>query len=496
MWEETAQDLQQEGGTDMHPLKELMNPSSIAIYGASNNPLKMGSIQLANILECGYRGEVYPIHRSEERVMGIPAYRSIAEVGKPVDLVQIVLPTDAVPGIMEECGKAGVRRAIVISGGFKETRGEEGDRRERELKEIAARYGMRFLGPNCVGVMNSLRSLNTTTIADPPIGGGIALASQSGAYTAMINPYLRSQGVKMCQTISVGNEADIDLADCLEYFRLQEEVRAVGMYVETVRRPRDFIAAARRTVAEKPVVAVYVGGTEAGSRSSLSHTGAITGPDGLYDGLFRQAGIIRAWDMDEMIDMLWILALQPPPPGPRMAVITNSGGPGSSLAYHLEKAGLSVPLFSGSLREKLGGITGPLTYTGNPIDLTFETNVFIFKDLLETVFDSGEVDGAFIYGVFGAPDFMVNLEKRFPELRALEEDWGEVYHRFLAELSEVPRRSRKPLVVMSFFGSQSDSIRTLVENDVPVYPSAARSSRAMRALLEYREIRRRLGGEC
>ncbi len=496
MLAETTQGLQQEKGTAMHPLQELMNPSSIAVFGASNNPLKMGTIQLANILECGYRGEVYPIHRSEETVMGIPAYRSILEVGKPVDMAQLVLPTDAVPGILEECGRAGVKHAIVISGGFKEAQGTEGERREKDLKEIAARYGMRFLGPNCVGIMNSLCSLNTTTIAEPPMGGGIALASQSGAYTAMINPYLRSQGVKMCQTISVGNEADIDLVDCLEYFRLQEEVRAVGMYVETVRRPREFVAAARKTAAEKPVVAVYVGGTEAGARSSLSHTGAVAGPDELYNGLFRQAGIIRAADMDEMIDMLWILSLQPLCPGPRMAVITNSGGPGSSLAYHLEKAGLSVPLFSSSLREKLDGITGPLTYTGNPIDLTFETNVFIFKDLLEMVFTSGEVDGAFIYGIFGAPDFMVNLNKRFPELRAMEKDWGEVYHRFLAELAEVPRRSRKPLAVMSFFGAQSDSIRALVENGVPVYPSAARCARAMRALLRYLDIRRRMRGEA
>ena len=473
----------------MHPLKQLMNPSSIAIYGASNNPMKMGSIQMANILETGYEGEVYPIHRSEDTVMGVPAYRSIAEVGKAVDLAQLVLPTEVVPEILEECGRAGVRRAIVISGGFKEVPEEAGKERERELKEVAGRYGIRFLGPNCVGIMNSLCSLNTTTIIEPPMGGKIAFASQSGAYTAMINPYLRAQGVRMCQTLSVGNEADIDLTDCLEYLRDEDEVKAVGLYVETIRRPREFIAAARETVEKKPVVAIYVGGTEAGSRSSLSHTGAVSGPDELYDGLFRQGGVIRAEDLDGMIDLLWILSMQPLPAGRRMAVITNSGGPGSSLAYHLEKAGMSVPAFSPQLRAALDEVTGPLTFTGNPIDLTFETNIFIFKQLLEMVFASGEVEGAIIYGIFGAPDFMVNLIKRFPEMRAMEEDWDERYQDFLAELAAVPQEHGKPLVVMSFLGAGSNSIRSLIDHDVPAYPSAVRSALAMRSLVDYRLLR-------
>lgn len=469
----------------MHPLKQLMNPSSIAIYGASNNPMKMGSIQLANILETGFRGEVYPIHPSESEVMGIPAYRSITEVGKPVDLVQIVLPAEVVPEVLEDCGRAGVRRAIIISGGFKELPGEEGRRRERELKEIASRYGIRFLGPNCVGIMNSACSLNTTTIVNPPMGGKIAFASQSGAYTAMINPYLRTQGIRMGQTVSVGNEADVDLVDCLEYFREEEDVRAVGLYVETIRRPREFIAAARATARVKPVVAMYVGGTEAGSRASLSHTGAVSGPDELYDGLFAQAGVIRAEDIDHMLDLLWILSMQPLPAGDRVAVITNSGGPGSSLAYHLEKAGLRVPVFSRELRAGLDAMTGPLTYTGNPIDLTFETNIFIFKQLLETVYEAGEADAAVIYGIFGAQDFMVNLKKRFPDLQAVEDAWEEGYQAFLAELAAVPEAYGKPLTVMSFLGTGSPSIRTLVEKGVPVYPTASRCARALRSLVDY-----------
>lgn len=476
----------------MHPLEQIMNPRSIALYGASNNPLKMGSIQLANILEGGYRGEVFPIHPSEAEIMGIRAYRSIADVGKPVDLVQLVLPTGVVPGILEECGKAGIKRAIIISGGFGETLKDEGARLEREIKEVARRYGIRFLGPNCVGVQNGMCFLNTTTIAGPPFGGGIALASQSGAYTAMLNPYLRSHGIRICQTISVGNEADIDLVDCLEYFREREEVRAIGLYVEAVRRPREFISAARLTAAKKPVVAVYVGGNEAGSRSSLSHTAAVSGPDELYDGLFRQAGVIRAMDMDRMIDFLWALSSQPVPPGDRMAVITNSGGPGTSLAYHLEKHGMRVPVFSPGLQSRLKEMTGPLTSVVNPIDMTFETNVYLYKQLTEAVFESGEVDGALIYGLFGASDMAVNLKKRLPAMASLEESWDQGIMDFVAELGLVPARMGKPLLVMSFLSPASKMIRSLVEADVPVYPSASRAVAAMGALLEYGAVRKKL----
>jgi acetyltransferase len=472
----------------MHPLRDLMFPSSIAFWGASNNPMKMGTVQLANILETGFKGDVYPIHPSETTVLGLPAYKSIADVGRPVDLVQLTLPTDVVPGILEECGKAGIKRAIIISGGFKEFAGGGGRELEREIVDIAKRYGIRFLGPNCVGIFNSLISLNSTTIPRPPMGGSIAFASQSGAYTAMINPMLRAQGIKMYQTMSVGNEADIDLADCLEYFKDEPDVKAIGLYVETVRRPREFMKAARATVKSKPIVAIYVGGGEAGSRSSLSHTGALTGPDEVYDGLFRQSGVIRADDIDQMLDFLWALSSQPVPSGGRMAVVSNSGGPGTSLAYHVEKAGMTVPLFSEALNARLKEVTGRLAYVGNPVDLTFEMDLTLFEQLLDIVYSSGEVDGALLYGIFGW-DFMTNMEKRFPALKQIQEPWIANYEKFLARLCEQPKSYGKPLFVLSFIPATSPSIAPIIRGGVPVFPSARRAAAAMSAMLRYRQIR-------
>lgn len=490
LWEVASPgNLPAAGKERMHPLHELMNPSSIAFWGASNNPMKMGTMQLANILGTGYGGRVYPVHPSESTVLGIPAFRRISEVGEPVGLAQLTLPTDVVPGVLDECGRAGIRRAIIISGGFREAAGERGRELEREILGIAGRYGIRFLGPNCVGIFNSLADLNSTTIPLPPGGGGIAIASQSGAYTAMINPLLRSQGTRICQTISLGNEADIDLVDCLRHFGDVPEVNAVGLYIETVRRPREFARVAREVSREKPVVAIYVGGTEAGSRSSLSHTGAMTSPDGVYDGLFRQAGVIRAFDMDEMLDFLSVLSTQPLPPGDRMAVITNSGGPGSSLAYHAEKAGLAVPYFSDELADRLDAVTGRLAYVRNPVDLTFDTNTYLFKQLAGMVLESGEVDGAFIYGIFGSLDFITNLQKRFPGISEMQTQMEEGYAGFSEELAQVPHEHGKPLVVMSFLGMDSMTVPPLRERGIPVFPSASRSARAMRTLLDYRRIR-------
>jgi acetyltransferase len=232
-----------------------------------------------------------------------------------------------------------------------------------------------------------------------------------------------------------------------------------------------------------------VGGTEAGARSSLSHTGALTGPDEFYDGLFRQAGVLRADDMDQMLDFLWAFAGQPLPPGGRMAVISNSGGPGTSLSYHIEKEGLSVPVFSPELAGRLDAVTGRLAFVRNPIDLTFEANLLLFKQLLEIVFESEEVDGAFLYGIFGWPEFMVNLEKRLPSIKEMEETWEANYVEFLKQLAGVPVVYGKPLMVMSFIGAGSPSISPLVEHDVPVFPSASRAARAMRAMLTYRLAR-------
>lgn len=477
----------------MNPLREILNPGSIAIYGASNNPSKMGSMQLINILETGFRGKVFPVHRKEKEVLGLRAWPSAEEIPEKVDLAQVVTPPHAVPEIMEEIGRAGIRRAIIISGGFKEM-GEEGKELERKVKEVAERYKIRFLGPNCVGIMSSPARLNTTTIARPPMDGKVALVSQSGAYSAMVYPLLEEKGLRVHTTISVGNEADIDVVDCLDYLAGVEGVKAVGIYLETVRRPREFVRAARRVAANKPVVAFYVGGTAAGARASLSHTGALCGPDELYDGLLSQSAVIRVGDMDEMADALLALSMQPLPRGSRFAVVTNSGGPGSALCYHLEKIGLEVPLFSRDLAVKLKAMTRPLSYCGNPVDLTFETDQNLFLRILETVLSSGEVDGAALYGLFAPSDFIHNIKARIPAVREVEDILERGFVDFARSLAEIPRVTGKPLLVLSFLPPASSTVRNLVEHGIPVYQSARRVAEVASAMVRYSRISSLLAG--
>ena len=300
-----------------NPLKLLMNPKSIAILGASNSPMKMGTMNALSIIHDGYKGSFYPMHRKEKTVLGFPAYASVEDLPEAPDLAMFVIPADQIPPLMEDFGKKGTRRAIVITAGFKET-GEEGIRKERELLEIARRYGIRFVGPNCMGILNTEISLNTTVLATSEKPGLFGLASQSGTYITQVLPYMKKRGVRFSKAISVGNEADLSIIDAMEYLGEDEQTKAVGLYIEGIRDVPRFLEVARRITPRKPVVAQYVGGSGAGARSGQSHTGAMAGPDYLYDGLFRQAGVIRVHSIEELFIYGWALAAQPRLKGKRM----------------------------------------------------------------------------------------------------------------------------------------------------------------------------------
>jgi len=465
-----------------HPLRKIMHPRSLAFYGASNNILKMGSILMANLLASGFQGTVYPVHPREQEVMGLRAYTGAREIPGPVDVAVLVLPTDVVPEALEDLGRAGVRRAVIISGGFEEIPGREGRRLQERLVEVAREYGIRFIGPNCIGVFSHDVSLNTTPFGDAPGGRGVAFASQSGAFTCQTYQLWRRLGASVNQTISVGNEADLDLTDCLEYLEEEEDVTSVCLYIESIRRPREFIRAARRLLEAKPVTALYVGGTEAGARASLSHTAAVSGSEELYDGILHQAGVERARDVEELFDIAWALAALPPMKGDRVAVITNSGGPGASMAYQCEKAGLRVPAFSAALQEKLRGMLPPTAYCVNPVDITYALNLLLLRDIATMIFESGEADAALIYGIFGK-EFVSNLAKVFPDaVESFAAVQGEFFQTGLKEIAQLPSNLEKPVAVLSFSGMEDEAERIIVANGMPVFPSARRCARALAAL--------------
>lgn len=466
-------------------LKEILNPRSIAIFGASNNPLKMGSIHLLNLLTSNYKGKIYPVHPREREIFGIKAYPSVSELPEAVDLAMIVLPTHLVAQFMEELGKKGVKRAIVISAGFKEI-GEQGAQLQERLIQIARQYGMRFIGPNCIGVINTAIGLNTTFFRYSHHPGRVGLASQSGTYVTQILPYLERHGIGYSKAISLGNEADIDLVDALSYLADDDQTYAIGLYIEAIRRGREFLEVAREAVLKKPIVALYVGGTEAGKRAGKSHTAAMAGPDLLYDGVFKQAGIIRAPDVQSLFDWTWALACQPPLKGPNIAILSNSGGPATSMADAAIKWGLKVPEFPPELTREIAQLIPHTGSPQNPIDITFEMDFTAFAAKIPALLLAKDyIDGLVIYGLFGS-SFQESVFSAARHIVKLDLSYLEkISQAAFEQFIQIPPKYGKPVVAAALVGREDDFVRGLQDNNIPCYLTPERAISAMSVLYKY-----------
>ena len=479
-----------------NPLEFLMNPRSIATVGAGNNPTKMGTIQALSILKDGYGGKFFPVHPVDREVLGHKAYPSVLDLPEAPDLAIFIVPTDQVIGLLDDFGKIGTKRAVVITAGFRET-GSAGLALEKELKETAGRHGIRFLGPNCIGLVNSAISLNVTVmpLEGPP--GLLGMASQSGTYVTQTLPLLAERGIRFSKAISLGNEADIDINVALDYLGKDEQTKAISLYIEGLQDPARFLEIARRVTPHKPILAQYVGGTAAGARAGSSHTGAMAGPDHLYDGLFKQAGIIRVQSVEELYGMGWALATQPPLRGRRIGVITNSGGPGTAMSDTCNAGGLEVPLFSSELQEKIRPLIPEQGACANPIDLTFFLNAeAISVTIPELVIESGEVDGIVLHGAMGT-GFMeaifVHAEDLFKMSR---EEFLEMFREDLGPAVALPKKHGLPFLVSSFLGDDDDYNEAYRAHDIPVYDAPEKAARAMVTLWQHWLVQQRAAREA
>ena len=474
-----------------NPLNHIMSPSSIAIVGASNNFRTMGTIQLLNLISCGYPGEVLPVHPKEKEVLGRKAYSRIADLPCVPDLAVLVVPTGLVPEMMEDFGRLGTRYAVVITAGFKET-GDTGLELEQRISEIAAAYGIRFLGPNCLGIVNSHLPLNITVGPLQALDGKLSLASQSGTYIAQTVYYLYKNGIVLNKAISVGNEANIDITDCLEYLAEDDTTRAIGLYIEGIRDAGRFLDVAREVSREKPIVAQYVGGTEAGARSGSSHTGAMAGPDYIYDGLFEQAGILRVKTIEEVYKTGWALATQPLLKGPRIAILTNSGGPGSGIATTCNANGLEVPEFSEEIQRRVSTYLPGHASARNPVDLTFHINMDALTEKIpEILFSSDEIDGVIIHGIMDTGFVGLLYPYLKNHIDVTEEDFIKVSEISMDALLKMPQTYDKPLLISSFFGREDHCVRVFHENGIPTFDSPEKAAKAMAALYAHKLIRQR-----
>ena len=472
------------------PLYPIINPKSIAIFGASNNFLRMGSMMLSSVQALGYEGKIYPIHLTEKEVRGLEAYKSIMDVPEVPDLAIIVLPTEIVCQTLADCGRKGIRHAIVVSGGFREA-GPEGVALQRELEAVADQFGIRFLGPNCLGIANPHLKLNPTTITAEGAPGFVGLASQSGSFVTQMFDYLHRHGMGFSAAVSVGNEANIDIVDCLEYLGACPHTKVITLYIEGITRGRKFIETAQAITPHKPIVALYIGGSEAGRHAGLSHTGSLSGPDEIYDGVFKQCGIIRAQTLAELFDYALALGTLPRPGGNRVIIQTHSGGPGATAADACGRAGLTLPRLSAETVEKLKPMIPKTASTANPLDLTYSLNsAENFFDIPDLLLQDKNADMLLAY-LLSPGMFMERILKEMgvPEETIPAERDKMITDHAKAFLSLVGRHPDKLIVGFTYRSLQEGMVRYLLDRGIPIYQDPERAARAMAAVVQYYKMR-------
>jgi acetyltransferase len=473
-----------------NPLHKLMNPRSIAVMGASNNITRMGSVILSAIISGKYKGPIYPVHPKEDNILGLKAYKRLKELPETPELLILVIPTTLVPDLLEEAGAMGIDRAIIITAGYDEVKSDEGRDLQNRINEIVAKYGIRYVGPNCIGIYNAFASLNTTVFPNRLPAGKIGMISHSGTYLSHMFPYLERFQFNFGEGISLGNASSIDTIDTMEYFEERDEIKVIAMYLEGVHQADRFIDTARRISLKKPIVALYVGGTEEGSRSSASHTAAITVQDTVVDAAFRQSGIIRADGIEELLDYAWAFAEQPLPRGDRMAIVSVSGGPASSMADSISRCGLKLPKFSSGVQD---AIRKHLPHTGacvNPVDITYSMNEDAFaKHIPEIVLRSDEIDGLLIYGMmsfnwlFEYKDILHNELLNSIDPVIIDREIAKKTKAIVNYL----KTFNKPILGSTFQDQTDPVIKAFRQEGIPVYSGPERAVKVMSAMYKYRQ---------
>jgi acetyltransferase len=377
-----------------HPLDPLFRPETVAVIGASATPGSVGSIVMRNLTENPFNGVVYPINQRRRAVHGVHCYPKIADAPEPIDLAVIATPAATVPGLVQECVEAGAKGAIVISAGFAEL-GEEGRKLERKVLDIA-RGRLRIIGPNCLGVIHPRLGFNASFAAATPSEGHIALLSQSGAICTSILDWAREVNIGFSAFVSVGSMIDVDFGDLIDYFGEDPHTRSIILYMESIGDVRQFLSAARAVARTKPIIVVKSGRHEAGARAAASHTGALAGADAVFDAAFRRAGVLRVATISELFNMAEILAAQPVPRGPALAIVTNAGGPGVMATDALMLQGGKLARLSPETQAALDLALPPFWSHANPIDILGDATPERYRKAIESVARDPGVEGILV----------------------------------------------------------------------------------------------------
>jgi len=449
-------------------LDGLLFPRSVAVIGASATPGKVGHALFANVVN--FPGPVYAVNPKHTEIMGKPCFPTVAALPEPVDLAVIVIPADGVAEVLRECGKKGIKNAVVISAGFKEC-GVEGAKREQELVRVAEEYGLNVLGPNVLGIISTRAGLNATFAPRGALPGHIAFISQSGAFCTSVLDWAWKEKLGFSHFVSLGNKAVLNECDFLWAFAEDPETRVIVAYLEGIQDGPRFMEIAREVTREKPIVVLKAGRAEAGARAVSSHTGTMAGADHAYDAAFRQCGVIRARTVEELFDYAYILARQPLPKGKRIGIMTNAGGAGVMAADAAEWEGLTVARLSESTVRALAARLPPAAALYNPVDILGDANAQRYREALELVLGDPGVD---MVTALSAPVAIL----RFSELAEV--------------VAEAKERFGKPIAVSFMAGELGEEAEEVLRRaGIPSFFDPARAVRALAALAKYVEIRAR-----
>lgn len=378
-------------------LKPMFEPRGVAVIGASRDPDSVGHRILVSLIDAKFNGPVYPVNPSADTVASVPAYDSVLDVEGSVDLAVIAVPPSFVEEVVDECHEKGVRSLIVVTAGYSEI-GEEGVARQRALRDRVFGHGMRMIGPNCLGLINTDPDVRLNASFAPlyPRQGNVAMASQSGALGVAILDYATSRGIGFSSFVSVGNKADVTGNDLIQYWEDDEHTDVILLYMESFGNPRRFARLTRRAGLKKPIVVIKGGRSEAGRKAASSHTAALASPSVAVDALFKQAGIIPVDSLESMFNVAVLLSEQPLPEGPRVAIVTNSGGPGILTTDACEASGLSLAAFNETTTEALDELLPDAASLSNPVDMVAAAGPEQYRDVLSLVLQDPGVDAVIV----------------------------------------------------------------------------------------------------
>ncbi len=451
-------------------LDKLFNPRAVAVIGASHTEGKVGYSLLKNLKTQGFEGPIYPVNPKSDKIMGLKCYKDVTSLPDGVDMAVVAIPSKFVPTTIEELGRKGVGAAIVISAGFKEV-GGEGKDLEQQLYRASMVSGVRILGPNCLGLLNTKNKLNATFAANYPEEGDIAVISQSGALCTAILDWAARHHIGFSKLVSMGNKVDIDEELLIETLGQDSETKVIVGYLESIMNGPHFMRAAEQVTKIKPVILIKAGNTTAGAAAASSHTGSLAGARMAYECAFRSSGVLQAPSLEALFDYSTAFSYQPLPKGKRVAVVTNAGGPGIMAADAIENAGLEFAKLSEATKDKLRSFLPAAANVNNPIDILGDAVAPVYGKALNAALSDDGVDAVV---VLLTPQGMTDA---------------------LAAANEVVKAASKygKPVMASFIGADrvAEGIEYLKKHRIPHYPTPERAVDAIKVMSDYTIWRKR-----